>query len=105
MAFNKMLTAGIDPKGISELMAAPLCPRAARSPRWCRYLDEKQNCAVSCTSGDALAAQQGKYWMPCGAIAVKPPTSLKDQRYWSLCRQEELLSSEAECKEAAQQFK
>merc|ERR1719181_34780 len=50
-------------------------------------------------------SQQGGYWMPCGAIAAKPPTSLEDQRYWSLCRQEELLSSEAECKEAAQQFK
>jgi hypothetical protein len=65
-------------------------------------LDEEQKCAVTCTSAEALAAQQGKYWMQCGAVAAKPPT--KDKRYWSRCRREELLTSEDECREAAQQF-
>lgn len=101
-----MLVSGIDPEILSAYTADVL-KAVTKSPRWCRQLDGNGQCAVACTSGDALVAQQGKYWMPCGGVAARPVRNFhfpENNRYLSLCRREDLLTSEAECREAAQQF-
>jgi hypothetical protein len=105
-AVDVVLASGIEP-GILSAYNADVLKAVTKSPRWCRHLDENGQCAVACTSGDALVAQQGKYWIPCGGVAARPVQNFElpeNNRYLSLCRREDLLTSEAECREAAEQF-
>jgi hypothetical protein len=70
------------------------------NPRYCARNDGQGGClqGFACRSFGALIAQEEKYWMPCGALTLEVAV------HQSRCPVEKIITTEAECRSASEQF-